>query len=55
MPLLTYGYPVPTYQVPAAPERALVLGISIITALYVLLNLAIDIAYGLIDPRVRME
>ncbi len=28
IPLLTYGYPVPHYPVPATPERALVLGIA---------------------------
>jgi ABC-type dipeptide/oligopeptide/nickel transport system permease component len=35
-----------------APVQGFVL---VMATLYVLLNLAIDIAYGLIDPRVRME
>jgi peptide/nickel transport system permease protein len=35
-----------------APVQGFVLAMAI---LYVLLNLAIDIAYGLIDPRVRLE
>ncbi len=35
-----------------APVQGFVLTMAV---LYVLLNLAIDLAYGLLDPRVRIE